>query len=391
MIRFASSILIMVLLFASVNAQSGRRIKTETRSTPLPETVADARVVDPNVYSESRPFKPVLLTPGKRKKRDNKPIVVETKSDNTETDGGEDEIISIDTSLVTIPVSVFDKNGIYVPHIGKKEFKIFEDGVEQQIAYFGKSDEPFTVAIVIDTSGSTQFKIEDIHWAAKLFVRQLEPRDTVIVIEFSEGVHVTAEATNDKEKIDRAIEKARFGGGTSLYRAVEFTLKKRMNKIKGRKAIVLFTDGVDTSSWRNGYESNLEDAEESDTLIYPVFYNTFLGSLSGGTVMGAPPMIMGGGGVRDAQAQTFGKNFLEQLASYTGGRLFEAGRSRTLLYQAFEGIAEELRTQYSIGYSPINAGEKGERKGIKVRVYRPDLRVRARDSYIVGETQKNGN
>ena len=88
---------------------------------------------------------------------------------------------------------------------------------------------------------------------------------------------------------------------------------------------------------------------------------------------------------RVRRSKTFGKNFLEQLASYTGGRLFEAGRSRSLLFQAFEGIAEELRRQYNIGYSPLNPGDKGERKGIKVRVYRPDLRVRARDSYVVGK------
>ncbi len=377
--RFVFALISFAILVAAVNAQSGRRIKT--RSTPKPKTVtAAARTIDPNVYSESRPFKPVLLTPGRRKKSKKKPKVVE------------DEIISIDASLVNIPVSVFDKNGIYVPHILKKEFKIFEDGVEQEISYFGTNDEPFTVALMIDTSGSTQFKIEDIHWAAKLFARQLEPRDRMIVIQFSGGVKVNQEATNDKDLIDRAIEKAKFGGSTSLYRAVEFTLKKRMNKIKGRKAIVLFSDGVDTSTWRNGFQSNLEDAEESDTLIYPVFYNTFLGSLTGGTVMGAPPILSGGGGVYDARAQTFGKNFLEQLASYTGGRMFEAGRSRSLLFQAFEGIAEELRTQYHIGYSPLNEGEKGERKRIKVRVYRPDLRVRARDSYIVGETQtSDGN
>ena len=383
--RFALVLLGFAILASSVYAQSGRRIKTKTKTTPSTNSVAAARVFDPNVYSESRPFKPVLLSPRKRKKRKKAPKVVEAKAANTGEE--DDDVIEVDSSLVTIPVSVFDKNGIYVPHIQKKEFKIFEDGVEQEIAYFGKNDQPFTVALVIDTSGSTQFKIEDIHWAAKLFARQLEPRDRMIVIQFSSGVRVNQEVTNDKEKIDRAIEKAKFGGSTALYRAVEYTLKKKMRKIKGRKAIVLFTDGLDTSDWRNGYQKNLESAEESDTLIYPVFYNTFLGSLTGGTVMGAPPVLSGGAGIYDARAQTFGKSFLEQLASYTGGRMFEAGRSRSLLFQAFEGIAEELRTQYNIGYSPLNAGAKGDRKGIKVRVYRPYLRVRARDSYIVGEAQ----
>ena len=382
MIRFIYVTLLAAFLLASVNAQSGRRIKRKATSAPTPK----AKAIDENVYSESRPFRAVRLTRKKKKKRSKKVKAVEIKP--VSTGDGDDEIISVDSSLVTIPVSVFDKNGIYIPHIRKEEFKIFEDGKEQEIAYFGKNDQPFTVAIVIDTSGSTQFKIEDIHYAAKLFVRQLEARDKVIVIQFSDGIRVLAEATSDKRTLDRAIEKARFGGSTSLYSAVGFTLRRRMNKIKGRKAIVLFTDGVDTSGRIRGYQRNYEDAEESDTLIYPVFYNTFLSGISGGTVMSSPlPTIGGGGGIRDAKAQTFGKTYLETLAAYTGGRVFHAGRSRSLLVQAFEGIAEELRTQYSIGYSPIEAGEKGDRKQIKVRVYRPNLRVRARDSYIVGEAK----
>ena len=380
MIRCICVVFLVGLLFVAVNAQSGRRIKTKTSSTPAPAV----KKIDENIYSESRPLRPVLLTRKKKKKSRKKKKVVKTKP--ASTSDGEDDLISVDSSLVTIPVSVFDKNGIYLPNIQKKEFKIFEDGVEQEIAYFGPSDVPFTVALVIDTSGSTQFKIEDIHYAAKLFLRQLEPRDKVLVIQFSSGVRVNAEATNDKPKLDRAIERARFGGSTSLYRAVQFTLRKRMNRIKGRKAIVLFTDGVDTSNWRKGYRKNYDDAEESDTLIYPVFYNTFLSGLSGGTVMSSPIPNLGGG-VQNARAQTFGKSYLETLAAFTGGRLFHAGRSRALLAQAFRGIARELRTQYSIGYSPTNAGVKGERKHIKVRVYRPNLRVRARDSYIVGEAK----
>ncbi|NNE98660.1 MAG: VWA domain-containing protein [Pyrinomonadaceae bacterium] len=382
MMRLVYTAFAALILFSMASAQSGRRIKT--KSTPQTKSASSTRTIDENVYSESRPFKPVLLRPRTQKKPRPTPKPAETKP--AEVKDEEDDIISIESSLVTIPVSVFDRNGIYVSNIQQKEFKIFENGVEQEIAYFGKRDQPFTVALVIDTSGSTQFKIEDIHYAAKLFVRQLKPQDRVLVIQFSSGVRVRAEPTNDKQELDRAIEKARFGGQTALYRAVEFTLRKRMNKIRGRKAIVLFTDGVDTSRWRNGYMRNYGDAEESDTLIYPVFYNTFLGSITSGTVMSGP--FPGVGGMQGARAQTFGKSYLEQLAAYTGGRVFHAGQSRGLLVQAFQGIAEELRRQYSIGYSPIEVGEKGERRQIKVRVYRPDLRVRARDSYIVGETKK---
>ncbi len=382
--RIFVALFIGAILALPIHSQSGRRIKTK----PVPAADTNANRIDENVYSESRPFKPVLLTPrGKKEKRRNRDLDVKPAASQVSTDEDrDDDIISVDSSLVTIPVSVFDSNGIFIPHIRKEEFKIFEDGIEQEIAYFGNEDQPFTVALVIDTSGSTQFKIEDIQYAAKLFVRLLEERDKVIVIQFSDSVRVRAEATNDRAALDRAIDKTRFGGGTSLYEAVEFSLKRRLNKIEGRKAIVLFTDGVDTTSRGASYRENLEDAEEADTIIFPVFYNTFLSSITGGTVMSSP-FPTSGGMVMTAEMQTMGKVFLEELASFTGGRVFHAGQSRALLVQAFQGIAEELRAQYSIGYSPIEIGEPGDRKQIKVRVYRPDLRVRARDSYIVGEVQ----
>ncbi|MFV0387224.1 MAG: VWA domain-containing protein [Pyrinomonadaceae bacterium] len=370
-------------VFAVVNiAQSGRRVNPKAKTTvPIAPVAGTER--DENVYSESRPSTPLVLS-----RKDKEKPKREIKEDVPTEEVGADTI-SVESALVNIPVSVFDRNGIYVPNIRESEFKIYEDGVEQTIEYFGNNDQPFTVALVIDTSGSTEFKIEDIHYAAKLFVRQLEPRDRVMVIEFSQGIRVLAEPTNDKEILDKAIDKARFGGATSLYDAVEFTLEKRLNKIEGKKAIVLFTDGVDTSSIHASYDENYRDVEESDTIVYPVFYNTFLGSITGGTVMSSPfPTLGGNAGLRDAKAQTFGKSYLEQLAALTGGRLFDAGRSRNLLARAFQGIAEELRAQYYIGYAPSNVGKKGERKQIKVRVYRPDLRIRARDSYIVGENQK---
>ena len=382
---------VAVFLFSTAIAQSGRKVK---RGSTFSDSLPTKKVIDKNLYSESRPFNTIKLIPKEKKEKPTrKKRIAKPNSSNNKKAGvtGENEIISIDTTLVTIPVSVFDSNGIYVPHISKEDFKIFEDGKEQEIAYFGKEGKPFTVALVLDTSGSTQFKIEDIHYAAKSFVRQLQPQDKVLVIQFSDKVRVRAEATNDRVILDKAIEKARYGGMTSLYDAVEFTLKKRLNKIEGRKAIVLFTDGVDTGSCGATAMENIKDAEEADALIYSVYYNTFLSGRSSGTILNSPfPGVLNsipvfGGTVDDAKAHTYGKIFLESLASYTGGKLFHAGSSRFILVQAFKGIAEELRTQYNIGYFPTEVGEKGDRKQIKVRVYRPNLRIRTRDSYVVGE------
>ena len=169
---------------------------------------------------------------------------------------------------MTIPVSVYDRNGLYIPGLLAKDFKIFEDGKEQQIAYFGTSDKPFSVILLIDTSPSTSYKIEEIRNAARAFVDQLKPADRVLVISFDLGVHVHGEMTSDRQAIYKAIDKADFGSGTSLYDAVDVALRKQLAKIDGRKAIVLFTDGVDTTS-RRTYDFTLDEAEESESLIFP--------------------------------------------------------------------------------------------------------------------------
>jgi Ca-activated chloride channel homolog len=378
--------LLVILSFVSVlalsaYAQSGRRIKP----TPTPVPVAqDER----ETYSESspKPKRPVWTPPSARLNQ--KPTMVNTKPIEDTSADGEDGEVKVDTTLVTIPVSVFDRNGLYIPNLKKDDFKIFEDGKEQEIAYFGTSDKPFTVILLIDTSPSTNYKIEEIRSAAVSFVDQLKPQDNVMVIEFDGNVHVLTESTNDRQKIYKGISKADFGGGTSLYDAVDFSLKKRLSKIEGRKAIVLFTDGVDTTSSRASYDSTLGLAEESDALIFPIYYNTYFDMVRNSQPsIGFPSIVLGGGRPSGPSSEDYalGRKYLEEIADYTGGRVFKPEATPGGLTAAFEGIAEELRRQYQIGYVPADDGKAGQRKQIKVRVDRPNLVIRSRDSYIVGQ------
>ncbi len=398
-------IALTVFLFTAVNGQSGRRVQTASTTTdqkpPVQRTTADGGFgEEPSVgYSESSPSRSVPLT---RKKKDSKPTgkqnadIKPTRSAEVvkQGDPNEDgEVIKVATNLVTIPVSVSDREGFYVPSLGLANFTIFEDGVEQKIEYFGTSDKPFTVVLLIDVSPSTSYKIEDIQAAATAFVQQLLPHDQVMVIEFDSSVDVLTEPTGDREKIFKAIRKTGFGNGTSLYQAVDFTLRKRLDKIEGRKAIVLFTDGVDTTSRGAGYQSTLEDAEESEAVIFPIYYNTFLqnigigggnGPMTTTPTLGLPGSI---GGVRATQQVSEdygrGRTYLTQLAQVSGGKLFRAESTPGGLTAAFESIAEELRRQYVLGYYPETTGEPGDRRTIRVRVDRPKLVVRSRDSYIV--------
>src|SRR5262249_32620587 len=143
----------------------------------------------------------------------------------------EGDVVKVDTNLVTIPVSVYDHNGLYISGLRQDDFKIFEDGKEQQIAYFSTVDKPFTVILMLDTSPSTAYKIEEIRGAARAFVDQLKVEDKVMVITFDWGVHVHGEPTSNRQEIFRNIDKANFGDGTSLYDAVDVALRKQLSKI----------------------------------------------------------------------------------------------------------------------------------------------------------------
>lgn len=312
----------------------------------------------------------------------------------------EGDVVRVDTSLITVPVTVLDRSGKYVPTLRRSDFRIFEEGIEQKIAYFATVDQPVTVVMLIDTSGSTHFRLEDIQDAAITFVNQLKPVDSVMVISFDDRIDVLTKPTTDRNVIARAIRRTSTGGGTRLYDAVDVVLSKHLQTIKGRKAVVLFTDGVDTTSHRASYESTLRAAEESDGPIYTVDYDT--SGLNGamgrgwplpgrprGTIFGIPVPLPSGGGVPGGPGTNPGdyrraSAYLHELSATTGGRFFN-GDSMLGVSQAFADIAEELGRQYSLGYYPKALGQAGQRRQIKVRVNQTGLIVKARDSYIYSE------
>jgi VWFA-related protein len=323
---------------------------------------------------------------------------------------GDDEIIKVETNLVTMPVSVLDRDGRFVSGLQQREFQVFENGIQQKVEYFQSVEKPFTVVLLIDVSPSTQYKIDEIQDAAIAFINQLRRDDRVAVISFDEHVHLLSPPTNNKNSLRNAIQQLQFGDGTSLYEAVESVVNQYLKRIEGRKAVVLFTDGVDTTSRRASYQSTLNDVQELDALFYTIRYDTSAdmnggwggGGSSrrgGGSIDDMIGIILGGGrfpqgGRRyprrsgsSQQEYELGRKYLESLAQNSGGRSFEAPTISNL-DAAFSGIAEELRRQYTIGYYPESVGTAGERRSIRVRVARPNLVVRAKSSYIVGQTDK---
>ena len=257
---------------------------------------------------------------------------------------------------------------------------------------------------MIDISPSTKYKMEEIHFAAITFVNQLRPTDKVLVVAFDQRIHVLTEGpTSEKPAIYAAIYKATFGSGTSLYEAVNFVTGLDLVKFAGRKAVVLFTDGVDTTSRSASFESTIAGIQEIDALVYPIRYDTQTGG--GGvisTATGAPtqlppdiaammaargiaidPRVFKGMARGQSPAEyAKGKLYLEKLAENSGGRIFEASDIKNL-ETSFAGVAEELRRQYSIGYYPEQEGQPGERRTVKIKVTKPNTVVRAKSSYVI--------
>jgi len=323
------------------------------------------------------------------------------KTGPEEVDAG--DVVRVNTTLVTIPVSVMDRAGRYVPNLNKQDFRIWEDGVEQEVAFFSSADKPFSVVLMIDTSGSTRFRLEDIQDAAINFVNQLRPDDKVMVVSFDDDIKVLADFTSDRARLRKAILRTHTGDGTKLYDAVDMVINQRLNQISGRKAIVLFTDGVDTTSRHANYQSTVMDSEELDALIYPVQFDTFSDVNSGGAtfpggrqddvliqilggIFGGGRNRRGGGGGGPAAGSSrleydIANRYLRDLSEKTGGREYQADSMQNLA-SAFANVAEELRRQYSIGYYPKRPAQPGQRRQIRVRTNQPNLAVRARDSYI---------
>ena len=345
------------------------------------------------------------------------PTAASAEPETTDDSG---EIITVETKLISIPTRVLDRSGRFVSGLKKENFSIFEDNVEKPVEYFSNEQQPFTVALVLDMSYSATFKISEIHNAAITFVSQLRPNDRVIVISFDQDVNVLCEPTNDRKKIIAAIRSTKISTGTSLFEAVDETLNRQLSRIDGRKAVVLFTDGVDTTSRTANDRSTINDAAEFDALIYPIRYDTYadvqrmksgsrgisvplpgttspmpgglppsgvppiaLPGPTGGTMPLPVPGVMGSPSDKGTSKDEYERaaEYLDELAVRTGGRVHLAAGYDGLT-KAFAKIASELREFYSLGYTPDDDAA-GKVRRIKVKVDVPNVAVRARDSYII--------
>jgi len=309
-------------------------------------------------------------------------------------------VIRAEVEMVSLPVVVTTRDGKRVTDLQKEDFRVLEDNVEQTIAGFAATDEPVSEVLALDTSGSTELELANIQNASIEFVNILHPDDSVAVMSFANDIVLQGDFTMDRDRNAYAIKKTRPGGSTSLYEAVWLALEEVLKPVKERKALILFTDGVDTNSRKASQGETLELAKETEAPIYCIYYNTE-GDQSGWTSRqrvggilfpGTNPTILGspypgGGGSSTTEEYMRGLNYLTRLSEYSGGIMLDAMQMGSLR-TAFEQIARELSSQYSIGYYSTNQKHDGKFRKVTVKVNSPNLVARTRMGYTVRKDKK---
>lgn len=319
--------------------------------------------------------------------------------------GGEDEPIRLDSTLVNIPLLVSDRSNRYIPQLTAKDFLLYEDGIQQDIAFFGNEEVPFSVVLMLDMSPSVEDNTRGIQDAAIDFVRQLRSQDKVMVVSFDRHIDYLTDFTSDRYQLERAIRNTSTGSGTSVYDAVYEVVTRKLRNVDGRKALILFSDGEDTTSRRVGYDDVIGAITESDVLVYGLRYP----GGNGGNIRVNPWPRTGprmpiplpfpfpfpfprrgghflpdmGGSPPAGQWPRGGRNgdFMADVANAGGGAVYDAthvGDMRDLANK----IAEELRHVYMLSYYPSNPLSNGGFRAIRIRVKgRDDIAVRHRKGY----------
>jgi Ca-activated chloride channel homolog len=331
----------------------------------------------------------------------------------------EQTTLKIETDLVTVPVIVTGDDGRFITGLTRSDFEVREDGISQRLDYFSSTEAPFNVALLIDMSHSTINKLSAIRKAAMAFIKQLQPTDRVMIVTFAEQVRFVTPMTGDQKELKRLIDTLQHGYQTSLYDAIYLTLSEKMNRIDGRKAIVVLTDGVDTSSKQATFESALELASSSGVICYTIQYETrndgaprrnpsyfpkrssFISNLQDNSpaqqaqgsepAPGTKPSTRVNSGepqpLRDPHMVATA--FLRGLAIQSGA-LYLRAENIDNISDAFRRIAEELRNQYTLAYTPSSERRDNGYRRIAVKVNRGDLMVRARLGYrITKDKDKN--
>jgi VWFA-related protein len=337
--------------------------------------------------------------------------------------------MSVDVKVVTLPVTVRDKKGQIVRNLTKDDFVLQEDGRPQVIKYFTQDTNlPLTLGLLVDTSLSQRNVLDQERSASKVFLDQMltDTNDKAFLIHFDRDVELLQDLTSSHDKLEAALQmlntpqleraggssdpqssdpqssgsgqpQMHRGAGTLLYDAIFLASNELMKKQQGRKALIVLSDGDDRGS-KESLQSAIEAAQRADTVVYSILFadkhensNGFGGPGGMGRHVGWPgggfPGGSGGGsggGRSQQEPRVDGKKILDQISRETGGRLYEVSKKQAI-DQIYDSIAEELRTQYNLGYTPDKTNTETGYHKISLAAKQKDLVVQTRDGYYAGQ------
>ncbi len=287
--------------------------------------------------------------------------------------------IQFDTDLVSIPVVVKDRDGKHVAGLTSKDFSLFEDGKPRLIDFFANGDEPLNIALLLDTSPGTESIYPQIKRAASEFIRLLSRDDKALIVTFDTRIRPISSLTGNRIELEQAIRSSDAGleTGAVMRDAVASILKGELGKTKGRRAIIVLSNGLDSGS-RTDKDLLLTQLEQSDTLIYTVFYKSGLSSFAsrpGGmsSINGATPIGSGPFQKQD------GAKYMKKMSEITGASFYDDEIEN--LGGVLAGILEDLRQQYRIGFYLPEASKQTELHSLEVKVDRKDVEIRFRGAY----------
>ena len=304
-----------------------------------------------------------------------------------------DDVIRTETSLVQLNIGVVDKLGRPITSLTRNDFAIYEDGVKQSIQLFEPVDAPFSLVLMLDMSGSTINFRQQLKLASQRFLDALGPDDRVAVIQFNAKVKSLSGFTHDRMKTAYAIEIAEGAGETHFYEALKYALRELEKEGHRRKAIVVLTDGLDTSL-RNADRTTLSKAqtdEEALATIDPHSSPDLKSVLASADRQGVTifPLALPSGDPKRLPLQTpnivgiyaAARARLQSLADRTGGRLNEIDKLQYMA-QLYREVAANLRTLYTVAYQPQGERVRGKWHEIKVEVGKSDLTARTKPGYF---------
>jgi Ca-activated chloride channel family protein len=304
-------------------------------------------------------------------------VLIATQTERTD----QAESLRVDVRLVNIYATVIDSSGRYVDGLKETDFIVQEDGRRQVLSHFDHSqDTPVSVGVVLDTSGSMNAKLDTATDAIDRFIRTIHPDDDIFLMGFDTQTYLLQDFTSDRNKLRKALKYADSGGGTALYDALQDGIKKVKHGANTKRAILLITDGQDTTS-ESSFTQTRQAVRESELLVYSL-----------GIAPNSEARIMNGrgsGGSRLRSRDSVDMNVLRNFASDSGGRAYLVsenmlGGKNSEFDRILAQIAAELRSQYTLGYYPAHPDD-GKYHEIRVQT-RYGYYVRARRGYVAGKS-----